>query len=84
MTTEKTYISSGFIVFSKNSKKVVCGAGLPSELAKYIKTNELKPGKCWISFSDGVYEIESKEQCGMDHKSYRCSLASLIEGDEEK
>lgn len=84
MTTIKEYTSDGFIVYTAKGHKVVCGAGLPVNIARYVQTHNLQPGKCWISFNDGVYEIESTEMCGLDHKKYRCSLASLIEGDEQK
>lgn len=84
MTTIKEYLPDGFIVYTTKSHKVICGAGLPNNIARYVQTHNLQPGKAWISFSDGYYEIESCEQVAMDHKKYRCSLASLLEGDEEE
>lgn len=79
-TTIKDYTPFGYIVYEEHSPhKIVCGSGLPIDIARYAKLHNLDAGKCWISFRDGVYEVTSAEQYAMDHKHFIASLRTIID-----
>lgn len=78
-TTIKEYTNFGYIVYTERTHNVVCASGLPEDIARYAKLHSLNPGKCWIAFNDGVYEVESREQVAMDHKRFVMALSTAID-----
>lgn len=83
-TTIKEYTNFGYVVYYEQSHRIVCASGLPEDIARYVKLHNLQPGRAWISFSDGVYEVESREQVALDHKKFVMSLQTAINNLEEE
>lgn len=74
----KDYLSTGYIIYTENSRRVVCGAALPEEIARYVKLHNLDTGRAWISCSSGVYEVESYEAVAMDTKKFVMTLQTAV------
>lgn len=75
----KDYLATGYIIYEAHTPyKVVCGAALPEEIARYVKLHNLDTGRAWISCSSGVYEVESYEAVAMDTKKFVMTLQTAV------